>query len=245
MNLLEGIALQDVLDALSRRWYVVILTGLIAGIVAYVLSSTQPPIYRATVVLLARPNRADYSLDLFLKARLNSYRATLTSYQLAGEVIRRAKLDMTPADVVSEVKVTPNPEDSTIVVTVDDRLPEQAQAIANALADAFVERIQAENLALPPTDLKVDIQKIDVPAVPNRPVSPNRRTDTLAGLILGATVGLLTVLLWAVVDRTIKRTKEVENLLGLPVLAVIPPPYKTGKWPAGKAADVKSAVQRR
>lgn len=240
MNLLEGVTLRDILDPLKRYWYVAILSALVAAISAYAVSSAQPAVYRATVTLLARPNRADYSLDLFLKARLNSFKAVLTSRTLAEEVIRRTRVDMAPADVASHIRVVANPEDSTLVVTVDSALPQQAQAIADALADVFVEKVQAENLELPPSDLKVDIQKLDAPLLPERPISPNAFTNSLAGLLLGLTLGGVGLATWGMLDRTLKDVEDVERCLEVKVLASIPPANKY-RWATGRAGTASTA----
>jgi non-specific protein-tyrosine kinase len=200
-----------------------VLAGLLLAGVAYGFSRAQPNLYRASVVLLARPNRADYSLDLFLKSRLNSFKAVLTSRQLAEEVIRRTQVDLSPLEVAGRIKVISNPEESTITVTVDDSLPQQAQAIADALADVFVEKVQVENMGLPPSDLKVDIQKVDSPIVPDRPITPNTTANTLAGLVLGLTLGAVAIAIWGMLDRTLRGLEDVERIVGLRVLATIPP----------------------
>lgn len=226
--MLEGIALRDIADTVRRYWYLLALAGLLGMAAAYASSRVQTPLYRASVLLLARPNRADYSLDLFLKSRLNSFKAVLTSRELAAEVVRRTRVDLSPEQVAGQVRVVPNPDESTILVTVDDTLPQQAQAIADALADAFVERVQAENLQLPPSDLKVDIQKVDAPLLPERPVSPNTLTNALAGLLVGLTLGVLGLALWGILDGTLRGVEDVEGYLQLRVLAAIPPSRQRG-----------------
>ncbi len=228
MNVLEGVTFRDIADTVRRYWYVLALAGLLGMGAAYAFSRAQTPLYRASVVLLARPNRADYSLDLFLKSRLNSFKAVLTSRELAAEVVRRTRVDLSPEQVAGQVRVVPNPDESTILVTVDDTLPQQARAIANALADAFVERVQAENLQLPPSDLKVDIQKVDAPLLPESPVSPNTLTNALAGLLVGLTSGVLGLALWGILDGTLRRVEDVERCLQLRVLAAIPPSRQKG-----------------
>jgi tyrosine-protein kinase Etk/Wzc len=65
--------------------------------------------------------------------------------------------------------------------------------------------------------------KVIEPArVPLEPVSPDKVKITVMGLMLGIVLGGATVLLVEILDNSFKRVDEVEELLGLKVLATIP-----------------------
>ncbi|MGQ9730135.1 MAG: GumC family protein [Candidatus Zipacnadales bacterium] len=63
---------------------------------------------------------------------------------------------------------------------------------------------------------------LDTASVPTTPVSPNRRLNLLTGFLVGLLVGLGLALLMEHLDNTFKTATELEQLYGLPVLAVIP-----------------------
>jgi capsular exopolysaccharide synthesis family protein len=67
-----------------------------------------------------------------------------------------------------------------------------------------------------------NIRVVDRALVPGGPSSPNLKQDLSSGLLLGLLAGLGLVLLLEYLDRTVKTSEQVERLLGLPTLAVIP-----------------------
>lgn len=63
---------------------------------------------------------------------------------------------------------------------------------------------------------------LDPAGLPERPSSPNRRLIALAGMGGGLAAGLALVLLLEFRDQTFRSDRDIQNALGLPVLAMIP-----------------------
>lgn len=63
---------------------------------------------------------------------------------------------------------------------------------------------------------------IEAARVPLEPIWPNRVKIGILGLVLGLAIGAGAVLLVELLDHSFKRIEDVENELGLPVLATIP-----------------------
>jgi uncharacterized protein involved in exopolysaccharide biosynthesis len=55
-----------------------------------------------------------------------------------------------------------------------------------------------------------------------KPVRPDKLMLTILGLILGFIIGIGTILISELFDTTFRKAKEVENLLGLPVIGIVP-----------------------
>ena len=79
---------------------------------------------------------------------------------------------------------------------------------------AFATRLQ--------TDKSSNVRIVDEALVPGSPTEPSLATDLAAGLGGGLLLGFGFGLLLQFLDRTIKTPDELERLLGLPVLTVIP-----------------------
>ena len=62
---------------------------------------------------------------------------------------------------------------------------------------------------------------LDPPSFPERPSFPDRRVFALGGLVLGLGIGLGLARLAEVRDKSIRRVRDVEALLGVPTLGVI------------------------
>jgi len=73
-----------------------------------------------------------------------------------------------------------------------------------------------------------NIRIVDRALVPGGPSSPNLKQDLSSGLLLGLLAGFGIVLLLEYLDRTLKTAEQVERLLKLPTLAVIPDVTDTG-----------------
>lgn len=86
---------------------------------------------------------------------------------------------------------------------------------------AFATRLQ--------TDKNSNVRIVDEALVPSSPTHPSLRKNLSAGVAAGLLLGLGAALLLQFLDRTLKSAEEVEQLLGLPVLAVIPDVSGEGK----------------
>lgn len=78
----------------------------------------------------------------------------------------------------------------------------------------FASRLQTERSS--------NVRVIDEALVPSSPTYPSLRTDLSGGLAGGLLLGVGLGLLLQFLDRTLKSADELERVLGLPVLAVIP-----------------------
>jgi capsular exopolysaccharide synthesis family protein len=74
-----------------------------------------------------------------------------------------------------------------------------------------------------------NIRVVDEALVPGAPYLPSLRKDVTLGMVLGLVLGVGAIFLLEYLDRTIKSPDELERLLGLPVLAVIPETGEHGR----------------
>jgi len=63
---------------------------------------------------------------------------------------------------------------------------------------------------------------IDVATIPDDPVEPKTRQNTILGFLLGLLIGIGGAFLLEYLDTSLKSSKEIEELTGLSVLATIP-----------------------
>lgn len=67
-----------------------------------------------------------------------------------------------------------------------------------------------------------DIRVIDEARIPKYPIKPNKKLNLAIGGILGLMMGVMLVFFLEYMDNTIKTTEDVERILDLPILGVIP-----------------------
>ena len=133
-------------------------------------------------------------------------------YQSTSEEL---KLDMTPAELSKKISVSVPTDTRILSITAKDGDPKEAARIANGLRNVAAEKIISVTKVS-------DVTTLDEAEVPQSPSSPNIRRNVLLGFVAG--VGLMVVLLVVVevLDDRVKRPEDVEELMGLPLLGVVP-----------------------
>lgn len=67
-----------------------------------------------------------------------------------------------------------------------------------------------------------DISIVDPAILPTSPVEPNKQMGMLIGAVLGAIMGVAAALFFETIDPSIGTIEDVENVIKLPVLGVVP-----------------------
>ncbi|MFL6293743.1 MAG: GumC family protein [Thermoanaerobaculia bacterium] len=98
----------------------------------------------------------------------------------------------------------------------------EVQTRRNLLDDVLKAQSETEVTARLQGTRESNVRIVDRALPPGGPASPNLRQDLSSGLLVGLLAGLGLVLLLEYMDRTVKTSEQVERLLGLPTLAVIP-----------------------
>ncbi len=100
-----------------------------------------------------------------------------------------------------------------VVVTSSD--PQEAEKIANAIAYILPNRIK--NI-IDGTSAKV----VESAVVPSSPSSPNYTQNTLIGFLLGAVLTVTVLVIWDLMDITIRAEDDLTQGSKYPVLAAVP-----------------------
>ncbi|HEX9732421.1 MAG TPA: polysaccharide biosynthesis tyrosine autokinase [Thermoanaerobaculia bacterium] len=103
------------------------------------------------------------------------------------------------------------------------------------LSELLKRQSQTEVAFRAQTGQESNARVIDSAVVPNAPFRPSLRRDLSQALLLGLLLGLGGVVLLEYLDRTIKTPEELESLLGLPNLAVIPDIDEARRGAGGRA----------
>lgn len=214
--IVDDIDFKTLFIKIKSLWYVCvigILAGTLSGIFYYSVLST--PKYESTSMIYLRSANKKLSLEsLQLNTNLTQdYEIIFTSRPNLQDVIKVLHLNYSVSQLKKMITIE-NPNETRILkVTVVDTNPKEAKDIANKLVSFGMDDIR-----------EIDSQE---PFIVEKAISePKRIGKTLlqTGLI-GALLGLIIVLVsiygkFALNDSFVS-SDDVENTLGLPVLAVI------------------------
>ena len=210
------------LKVLWKRKFSIILVALVFAIAAFGYSAfLAKKEYQSTsrIYVVSRQNQDNNALtnsDLQAGSYLvKDYREIILSQNVLSQAIEELKLDMTPAELSKKISVSVPTDTRILSITAKDGDPKEAARIANGLRNVAAEKIISVTKVS-------DVTTLDEAEVPQSPSSPNIRRNVLLGFVAGA--GLMVVLLVVVevLDDRVKRPEDVEELMGLPLLGVVP-----------------------
>lgn len=211
----------DYVTIIRRRWWIILLVGLVAAISAYLFTRVQERVYRSEASYLVQPNRLDNGLLIVLRDRMNSYKSVALAPIQLEKISADLKLDRSADWLLNKrVAIQARPEEQLMVIQVDYPDPDVAPRLANAIGDNMVALVNAQNSAIEGTD-RINIL-VNQPARPAVLYWPQTRVIVPAGLLLGLVLGLILAFVIEALDDTLKTPADVERFAGLPILGAIP-----------------------
>jgi capsular exopolysaccharide synthesis family protein len=128
-------------------WFI-ILSALIAGAGALLVSKRTTPVYEASATLLLNQaqsgnTRPEYSDVLMSEHLAKTYAELLSKRPILDTVIQNLKLDTSASSLEKRIRVSVIRDTLLIIVSVEDTEPARAAAIANEIAKVYGEQSRA------------------------------------------------------------------------------------------------------
>ena len=210
------------LKVLWKRKFSIILVALVFAIAAFGYSAfLAKKEYQSTsrIYVVSRQNQDNNALtnsDLQAGSYLvKDYREIILSQNVLSQAIEELKLDMTPAELSKKISVSVPTDTRILSITAKDGDPKEAARIANGLRNVAAEKIIAVTKVS-------DVTTLDEAEVPQTPSSPNIRRNVLLGFIAGAGLMVVLMVVVEVLDDRVKRPEDIEELMGLTLLGIVP-----------------------
>ena len=220
-NMME-IDVFHLLKILWKRKFLIALVAFVTGIVAFAYSSfiVKPEFTSTTRIYVVNRNQGDKpgltNQDLQAGSYLvKDYREIILSQDVLEKVATDLKLDLPPKGLASKIKVTVPVDTRIVSISVTDRLPEEASRIANSLREVAAQKIISVTRVS-------DVTTLEEARPATSPSSPNIRRNTMVGFLAGAVVMVVTVLLVELLDTRVKRPEDIEDVMQIALLGVVP-----------------------
>lgn len=213
----------DILYLLRKLWskkFFIIFVGLLVGTIALLGSVFFiKPKYTSTTRIYVVSRSSDTSLtnqDLQAGSYLvNDYKEVITSNEVLSSVIDQEKLSMSASELSKDIAVTIPTDTRVISISVTDTDAQRACDIANTVREVAAEKIKAVT--------KVDdVTTLESATKPSHPSSPNVKKNAAIGALAGVFLAVVGILVAEVLDDRVRRPEDVEEVLGMTLLGVVP-----------------------
>lgn len=189
-----------ILKKLKIIFLITIVTGLCMFVISeFVINKS----YSANTIITIIPN--DTSLD---------YTSYLKSSEVLNLVSKKVGVDADSlSSYVNVIQDSENTFNYTVLVTTNDA--KLSSKIANSIVNNFKSKMTST----------LDLNSVTIveQATPNyTPVSPNVKKNTMLGFAGGFIISFGVIVIRFLLDKHLKNATEVENFLGVEVLAEIP-----------------------
>lgn len=207
---------------LWKRKILIALVAIVAGALAFAYSAfiVKPEFTSTTRIYVVNRNQGDKpgltNQDLQAGSYLvKDYREIILSQDVLEKVTSNLKLDLSPKDLASKVKVTVPVDTRIVSISVNDRVPEEASRIANSLREVAAEKIISITRVS-------DVTTLEEARPATALSSPNIRRNTIIGLLGGTVFTVIVVLIVELVDTRVKRPEDIEDVMQIALLGVVP-----------------------
>lgn len=223
MNTKDNASIEiDVLFLLKKLWtkkFFIVFTALFLGTLSLIASIfLMDPAYTATtrVYVVGQSSESVTTQDLQAGSYLvKDYQEIIKSSEVLSKVIAKEESPLSTDELSGMISVVVPTDTRVISISVESKDPKEAAQLTNSVREVAAEKIKEVTKVQ-------DVTTLEEAQVPERPSSPNTKRNVVIGALLGAFVAILGVLLTEVLDDRVKRAEDVEEVLGLTLLGVVP-----------------------
>ncbi|MEH6938349.1 Wzz/FepE/Etk N-terminal domain-containing protein [Bacillus sp. JJ664] len=223
----ETVGIREFYAILKKRFWVIILAIILTSTLSsYYSFYYMQPTYEASSQILVNEKKADEVNAQFIDIQtnlqlINTYNVILTSPAILTKVIERLDLDISVEELQNMITVGSENESQVMNVVVKNKDPELVIKMANTIADVAKEQI--------PKIMSINNVSILTKTDLNKELSPVQLTPMLIiaiANVVGILISVCIVFLLHYLDNTIKDEKQLESILGVPILGTV---YDSGK----------------
>lgn len=212
----------QVLKVLWKRKLMIALVAIATGVLAFGFSSfiVKPQFTSTTRIYVVNRNQGDKpglsNQDLQAGSYLvKDYREIILSQDVLEKVVTEQNLKFDAKALAKKIQVTVPADTRIVSISVKDGNPEEASRIANGLREVAAQKIISVTKVS-------DVTTLEEARPALSPSSPNIRRNTILGVGIGAGIVILLAISVEVLDDRVKRPEDIEEVMHISLLGVIP-----------------------
>jgi capsular polysaccharide biosynthesis protein len=217
----QVIRLDELFEALKKRWLMIVTVTLIATIISAALSFfvIKPKYEASTKVFIGKDegdNQAYNQNDVLMYQKLmKTYSEAIKTKDLVSRSLQGTSLELKPQDVLANLTVSPVSDTQILQIKYKSNNPQEAKVVIQELTNEF---IKTSKELVPNGNIKT----IEEVQLPEKPVSPNKKMNIAIAFLLGLMMSVGLAFLLEFLDNTFKSKEQLERELDIPVIGVIP-----------------------
>ena len=217
----QVIRLDELFEALKKRWLMIVVITLLATVASAVFSFfvIKPQYEASTKVFIGKDEgeNQNYSQNdvIMYQKLMKTYSETIKTKDLVSRSLKGTSLKLEPQEVLNNLTVVSVTDTQILEIKYKSKNPKEAEVVIEEIAEEFIETSKE---LVPNGNIKI-IEKVELP---EKPVSPNKKMNIAIAFLLGLMVSIGLAFLLEFLDNTFKNKEQLERELDLPVLGSIP-----------------------
>ena len=233
---MEELDLKELLSVFLKDKLIILLIVIVTTILGSIYSFylVTPKYEASTTLILGRINNSTSETktsttdqitqsEISINSNLvSTYSELIKSRTLIQKVIDNLKLNLTESSVRNSISVSRISDTELIEITVKNEDGKLASKIANEIAKVFSSKVEeVYNIS--------NVYIIDKAIASNTPYNINHVKDIVIAIFIGVVISGIYVLIYHLLDNTIKSETQIEKNIGLKNLINIPLEKKKDK----------------
>ena len=213
--------IREIQRVLKKRWKLISIITIILTIFTAVMSYfIIIPQYQSSNKLFigkAEHDNTNYNtsdIQMYEKL-LKTYSELIQTNDLIIKAIDKGNIDVSVDMVLNGLAVEPKNDTEILAVSFKCSDPVLSKDVIDAVTKEFIS--EAKDL-IPNGTVKI----IQSSNLPNYPVSPNIPKNIVLGFIVGFMLSILLAFWLEFIDNTFKTKEQLEEIMGIPVIGLIP-----------------------
>jgi len=217
----QEIRLDELFEALKKRWFMIVSITLIATIISAVFSFfIIEPRYEASTKVFIGKDESDkqgYSQNdvIMYQKLMKTYSETIKTRDLISRALDNTSYDLEIKKILNSLTVVSVADTQILEIKYQSTDPKESLAVIDSISGEF---IKTSKKLVPNGNIQI-IEKV---SLPEKPVSPNKKMNIAIAFLLGLMVGVGLAILLEFLDNTYKSKEQLERELEIPVIGTIP-----------------------
>ncbi|MDU1312954.1 MAG: Wzz/FepE/Etk N-terminal domain-containing protein [Clostridium septicum] len=217
----QTIRVQDLFDALKKRWRLIVIITLVSVILASILSFfiIKPQYEASTKIFIGKEDTESQGYNqndvLMYQKLMKTYSEAIKTKDLISKALDKGNIKLDESNILKNLTVVPVSDTQILQIKFRSKNREEAKNVIKVVTEQFI----ATSKELVPNG---NIKIIEQVSLPEKPVSPNKKMNIAIAFLLGIMIGTGLCLLFEFMDNTFKTKEQLERELDIPVIGVIP-----------------------